>query len=90
MRCQRYGLQKTIATLNQSDSNHPRIQCQHKERISDVSYVRCGGNHPANYKGCMVCKDLLMKTYPLLLPKIYTPPAQFQQTVYTQPGVTYA
>jgi hypothetical protein len=37
----------------------------------------------------MVCKDLQKKTYPLLPPKIYTPPA-LQQAVNTQPGITYA
>jgi hypothetical protein len=38
----------------------------------------------------MVYKDLQKKTYPPLSPKIYTPPAELQQTVNTQPGVTYA
>jgi hypothetical protein len=30
------------------------------------------------------------KTYPLLRPKQYTPPAPLQQTLHTQPGITYA
>jgi hypothetical protein len=71
-------------------SNHPTIQCQRKERSSDVRCVLCGGNHPVNYKGCRVYKDLQKKTYPPLRPKIYTPAAQLQQTVNTQPGVSYA
>jgi hypothetical protein len=36
----------------------------------------------------MAYKNLQKKTYPSLRPKIYTPPAQLQQTVNTQPGVT--
>jgi hypothetical protein len=38
----------------------------------------------------MVYNDFKKKTYPPLHPKIYTPPAQLQQTIKTQPGVTYA
>jgi hypothetical protein len=73
--------------MRQMCSNHPTIQCQRKERTIDVRCVVCGGNLPANYKGCMVYKDLQKKTYPPLHPKIYTPPAQ---TINMQPGVTYA
>jgi hypothetical protein len=50
----------------------------------------CGGNHPVNYKGCTVYKDLQKKTQPPLHLEQYTPPAQIKQTLYTQPGVTYA
>jgi hypothetical protein len=60
-----------------------------KERSSDVRCVLCGRNHPANYKGCTVYKDLQKKTYPPLRLKQYTPPAQIKQTLHTQPGVTY-
>jgi hypothetical protein len=52
--------------------------------------VLCGGNHPANYKGCTVYKYLQKGTYPPLRSKIYTPPAQFKQNLYTLLGVTYA
>jgi hypothetical protein len=38
----------------------------------------------------MVYKDLQKKTYLPLYPKIYTPPAQLQQTANMQSGVTYA
>jgi hypothetical protein len=38
----------------------------------------------------MVYKDLQEKAYPPLYPKFYIPPAQLQQNVNTQPGVTYA
>jgi hypothetical protein len=52
--------------------------------------VSSGGNHPTNYTGCTVYKDLQKKPYSPLRPRIYTPWAQLQQTVNTQPGVTYA
>jgi hypothetical protein len=61
-----------------------------KERKSNVRCVLCGGNHPANYKGCTVYKDLQKKTYQPLRQKQYIPPAQLKQTLHTQPGVTYA
>jgi hypothetical protein len=38
----------------------------------------------------MIYEDLQKKTYPSLHSKIYTPPAQIEQTLYTQPGITYA
>jgi hypothetical protein len=47
-------------------------------------------NHPANYKGCTVYKDLQRKTYSLLHLKQYNPPALIQQTLHTQPEVSYA
>jgi hypothetical protein len=50
---------------------HLTKQCHQKERLSDVWCVLCGGNHPANYKGCMVYKDLQKKTYPPLHLKQY-------------------
>jgi hypothetical protein len=52
--------------------------------------VLCGGNHPANYKGCMVYKELQQKTFPSLRPKIYTPPTLVKQTLPIQPNLTYA
>jgi hypothetical protein len=55
-----------------------------------VRCVLCGGNPPANYKGCTVYKELQKKTHPPFSLKIYTPPAQIKQTLHTQPGVTYA
>jgi hypothetical protein len=61
-----------------------------KERSSDVQCVLCDGNHPANYKGWMVYKDLQKKTYQPLRSKQYTPPAQSKQTLHIQPGVSYA
>jgi hypothetical protein len=38
--------------------DHLTTQCHHKERSSDVRCVLYGGNHPANYKGCTIYKEL--------------------------------
>jgi hypothetical protein len=61
-----------------------------KKKSSDARCVLCGGNLPANYKGCTVYKDPQEKTCPPLCLKQYTLPAQIKQTLRTQPGVTYA
>jgi hypothetical protein len=67
--------------------DHLTLHCHRTDRLSTV---RCDGNHPANYKGCTVYKDLQKKPYPPLQIKQYTPPALIQQTIHTQPGVSYA
>jgi hypothetical protein len=62
--------------------DHLPNQCHQKERSSDVRCVLCGGNHPMNFKGCTVYKDLQKKTYPPLRLKQYTP-AQIKQTLHS-------
>jgi hypothetical protein len=91
--CHRYGHTKNFCHLKprcvKCAGDHSTSQCPRKERSSDVRCVLCDGNHPANYKGCTVYKDL-QKTYQPLRQKQYTPPAPLQKTVHAQPGVTYA
>jgi hypothetical protein len=65
-------------------------KCDRKECSSDIRCVLYGGNHPANYKGCTVYKELQKKTYPPLRLKQYTLPIQIKHILHTQPGVTYA
>jgi hypothetical protein len=92
--CQRYGYTKNYCHLKprcvKCAGEHLTNQCHRKERSSDVRCVLCGENHPANYKGCTVYKDLQKKTYPALHLKQCTPPAQIKQTLHIQPGVSYA
>jgi hypothetical protein len=92
--CQRYGHTINYCHLNPRcvicAGYHLTTQCHQKERSIDVRCVLCGGNHPVNYKGCTVYKDLQKKTYPHLHLKQCTPPAQVKQTLHTKPGVTYA
>jgi hypothetical protein len=91
---QHYGHTKNHCHLRprwvKCEGDHFTLHCQLKGRSSSVRCVPCDGNHPANYKGCTVYKDLQRKTYPSLHPKQYTPPALIQQTLHTQPGVSYA
>lgn len=92
--CQRYGHTKNFCHLQprcvKCAGDHTTAQCSRKERSSAVKCILCNGNHPANYKGCSVYKDLRNKTYQPLRQKHYTPPAPLQQTLHTSPGVTYA
>jgi hypothetical protein len=92
--CQRYGHTKNYCHLKQRcmkcASDHLTNQCHREERSSDVRCVLCGGNHPANYKGCTVYKDLQKKKYQPLRLKQYTTLAQIKQTLHTQLGITYA
>lgn len=75
--CQRYGHTKNYCHLKprcvKCAGDHLTLQCHRKDRSSEVRCVLCGGNHPANYKGCTVYKDLQLKTFPSLRPKLYTP-----------------
>jgi hypothetical protein len=69
--------------------SHLANQCHRKESSSDFRCALCGGNHPANYKGCMVYKGIQEKTCPPLWLKQYTPPSQIKHILYTQPVVKY-
>jgi hypothetical protein len=92
--CQRYGHTKNYFHLKprcvKCAGGHLTNQCHRKERSSAVWCVLCCGNHPANYKGWTVYKDLQKKTKQPLRLKQYIPPAQIKQTLHTQLGVTCA
>jgi hypothetical protein len=47
-------------------SSHHTTQCSRKHKSESVKYVLCNGNHPANYKGCTIYKDLQKGTFPPL------------------------
>jgi hypothetical protein len=42
------------------------MQCPKKEKSEHVKWALCDGNHPANYKGCTVYKDIQQRTFPPL------------------------
>ena len=89
-KCQRYGLTKNFCNLKPRSvkcvGNHTTEACSRKTKSRDVLCVLCGGNHPANYKGCTIYKELQEKQFPPLRPKLYTPPT-YQQI---QPGLLYS
>jgi hypothetical protein len=49
--------------------SHLTRQCSRKEKSENVKCVLSDGNHPANYKGCGVYKDLQKRTLPPLRSK---------------------
>jgi hypothetical protein len=67
LNCQRYGHTKNYCHLPprcvKCADDHLTHNCQRKDRSNTVRCVLCDGNHPANYKGCTVYKEL-QKTYP--------------------------
>lgn len=40
-----------------------------KDRSNEIKCHNCGGNHPANYKGCVIRKQLQQKLFPRLREK---------------------
>lgn len=63
-RCQQYGHSKTYCNKPYNcvkcASQHPTTTCT-KARNTAAKCVLCQGNHPANYRGCTVYKDLVTK-----------------------------
>lgn len=43
---------------------HHTADCPRKERSDKVKCILCDGNHPANYKGCIVYKELQNVKFP--------------------------
>jgi NAD-dependent SIR2 family protein deacetylase len=48
---------------------HSTENCPRKSKDSSVKCINCGGEHPANYKGCIVYQSLRKKLYPQLREK---------------------
>ncbi|KAL4111825.1 hypothetical protein QTP88_015710 [Uroleucon formosanum] len=59
--CQKYGHSKTYCShplrCIGCTANHPSSSCN-KTKDQPPTCALCGGNHPANYRGCTVHKDL--------------------------------
>lgn len=49
--------------------DHLTVDCPRKARFNNVKCVLCRGNHPVNFKGCTIYKDLLKNKYPALRSK---------------------
>lgn len=68
--CMAYGHTKSYCRRNprciKCAGNHASPDCSRKERSDDVKCVLCDGNHPTNYKGCTVYKELQKQKYPPL------------------------
>lgn len=91
-RCQRYGHTKKYCQHRprcvKCTEDHATVDCPRKEKSTNVKCVLCEGNHPANYKGCSIYKELQKKKYPPLRQKPNTTMQRREQT--DQPGTSYA
>jgi len=92
-------IQKAFAIVRRDASNvrdHPTFNCARKTKSENVKCVLCEGNHPANYKGCTIYKDLQKRHFPTLWKKEITIKPQSQvepariQLETVQRGRTYA
>jgi hypothetical protein len=66
--CQRYGHTKKFCHRKprcvKCAGEHLTSECSRKVRSESVKCVLCGGNHPANYRGCNVYKQLQQTKFP--------------------------
>jgi hypothetical protein len=69
-RCQRFGHKKNFCRYNprcvKCAAEHLTEECQRKTKDSNVKCVNCSDQHPANYRGCLVHKQLQQNFYPTL------------------------
>ena len=81
-KCQRYGHTQAscyrIPRCVKCVGSLLTKQCPRKEKSENVKFVLCDGNHPANYKGGAVYRDLQKRTFP---------PLRSKQVVQTQENV---
>jgi hypothetical protein len=95
--CQRYGHAKQYCYRRlrcvKCTGDHHTSQCNKQGKRSDVKCVNCLGNHPANYKGCTIYKEIKKLRFPTLRPKQYQetdmatniqPPLVQQERSYAQ------
>lgn len=66
--CQQYGHTKSfcrrLPKCIKCAGNHTSKLCSRQNWSSDVKCALCNGNHPANYKGCSIYKQILKSRYP--------------------------
>lgn len=94
-RCQEFGHTKNyckkIARCVKCVGLHLTKDCPRKSRDDMVKCVNCGENHPANYRGCIIHKQLQQRLYPTLREKNpQQRTAIVTQTNQTRPGTSYA
>jgi hypothetical protein len=89
-RCQRYGHTKGYCSLSprcvKCAENHDSSSCT-KSLETPASCVLCGGNHPSNYRGCTVHKELQNRRAPNLPTnqRSYPPLEKTCKTITTSP-----
>jgi hypothetical protein len=87
IRCQKYGHTKNYCYNKpccvKCARHHLTKDCTTKTLNEDVLCVNCKGHHPANYRGCIIHKQLQQKLFPTLRER-----PNYSRT--TQPGISYA
>lgn len=72
-KCQEYGHTKNFCRKSprcvKCAGSHETSNCPKQKRFDNVTCANCMGKHPANYRGCMVHKQLQQKMYPTLREK---------------------
>lgn len=67
--CQQYGHTRTFCRRQpkciKCAGDHLSKTCERKEWGNQVKCALCSGNHPANYKGCSIFKQLSKHIYPV-------------------------
>lgn len=94
-RCQKYNHTKNFCNKQpccvKCAEPHYTKECPRKTRDSNVKCANCGENHPANYRGCEVHKQLQKLKFPNLRRHNARTNQDRTTTVnYVQPGITYA
>jgi len=64
-------------------ASNQRVSKERKAKDDNVICVICQEKHPANYRGCMIQKQIQQKMYPSLRERLI-------ETRPTATGVTYA
>lgn len=71
--CQQYGHTKTYCRRKpkciKCAGDHTSVSYARKVRSDDVKCTLCEGNHPDNYKGCIVYQNLYKTRFPIMRKK---------------------
>ena len=86
--CQSYGHTKSYCRRKprciKCAGNHASSACLRKERSENVKCVLCESNHPANYKGCIVFKELQRQKFSPLQQKPPKPNQDVPTTAFPE------
>lgn len=89
IKCQSYGHTKNFCHRTprcvKCAGLHLTENCLRKDRDNNVMCANCNGNHPANYRGCLIHKQLQEKMFPALRQRRSTPTTSL--TLHQQPNI---
>lgn len=89
--CQRFGHTKGYCFRDpkcvKCDGAHATKDCSRKARDNKVKCTNCGGNHPANFRGCLYHKNIQKRLHPQVR---NTHPPGYKSVQTRNPGTTYA